>query len=101
MDIDILGLRQHRDRRRRSMDAPAAFGRGHALHPMNPAFKLQPGEHALPGDAGDDFLIAADVGRGGGDQLDPPAAILGIRSEESRVGKKWVSTFRSRWSPYN
>src|SRR3546814_19360630 len=23
------------------------------------------------------------------------------RSEESRVGKEWVSTCRSRWSPYN
>src|SRR3546814_18548135 len=24
-----------------------------------------------------------------------------IRSEERRVGKEWVSTCRSRWSPYN
>src|SRR3546814_10966866 len=23
-----------------------------------------------------------------------------VRSEERRVGKKWVSTCRSRWSPY-
>src|SRR3546814_14980472 len=23
------------------------------------------------------------------------------RSEERRVGKEWVSTFRSRWSPYH
>src|SRR3546814_17321548 len=24
-----------------------------------------------------------------------------LRSEERRVGKEWVSTCRSRWSPYN
>src|SRR3546814_16488288 len=24
-----------------------------------------------------------------------------VRSEESRVGKAWVSTCRSRWSPYH
>src|SRR3546814_13182351 len=23
------------------------------------------------------------------------------RSEERRVGKEWISTFRSRWSPYH
>src|SRR3546814_11892855 len=27
-------------------------------------------------------------------------AVLGIRSEERRVGKECVSTCRSRWSPY-
>src|SRR3546814_18972324 len=26
--------------------------------------------------------------------------VQGIRSEERRVGKEWVSTCRSRWSPY-
>src|SRR3546814_15638830 len=28
-------------------------------------------------------------------------AILGVRSEERRVGKECVSTCRSRWSPYH
>ena len=27
--------------------------------------------------------------------------ILGVRSEERRVGKECVSTCRSRWSPYH
>src|SRR3546814_20282760 len=27
--------------------------------------------------------------------------ILAYRSEERRVGKEWVSTCRSRWSPYH
>src|SRR3546814_13745375 len=44
-----------------------------------------------------------------GDVLDgrtrQPAAVLALReverSEERRVGKEWVSTCRSRWSPYH
>src|SRR3546814_12961250 len=28
-------------------------------------------------------------------------ALVEIRSEERRVGKEWVSTCRSRWSPYH
>src|SRR3546814_15621629 len=31
----------------------------------------------------------------------PGAAWLKIRSEERRVGKEWVSTCRSRWSPFH
>src|SRR3546814_2328513 len=31
---------------------------------------------------------------------DPPV-MTDRRSEERRVGKEWVRTFRSRWSPYN
>src|SRR3546814_18323793 len=27
--------------------------------------------------------------------------MIGMRSEERRVGKEWVSTCRSRWSPYH
>src|SRR3546814_10819857 len=30
-----------------------------------------------------------------------PLAVLGLRSEERRVGKECVSTCKSRWSPYN
>src|SRR3546814_11173906 len=29
------------------------------------------------------------------------SAVLLARSEERRVGKEWVSTCRSRWSPYH
>src|SRR3546814_16543254 len=31
----------------------------------------------------------------------PFASLPPIRSEERRVGKEWVSTCRSRWSPYH
>ena len=46
MDVDILGFGQHRDGRRRGVDAPAAFGHGHALDAVDAAFELQFGEHA-------------------------------------------------------
>src|SRR3546814_13016828 len=32
---------------------------------------------------------------------DQPLGRRQIRSEERRVGKEWVSTGRSRWSPYH
>src|SRR3546814_14724335 len=32
--------------------------------------------------------------------VDRPMLLL-LRSEERRVGKEWVSTCRSRWSPYH
>src|SRR3546814_13248879 len=32
---------------------------------------------------------------------DPEASSSDERSEERRVGKEWVSTCRSRWSPYH
>src|SRR3546814_11789329 len=31
----------------------------------------------------------------------PPIEGITIRTEERRVGKEWVSTCRSRWSPYH
>src|SRR3546814_17425409 len=45
-------------------------------------------------------FLAADAGRGAGHYrgLSGEAA---ARSEERRVGKECVSTFRSRWSPYH
>src|SRR3546814_13689841 len=30
-----------------------------------------------------------------------PSQLIGVRSEERRVGKECVSTCRSRWSPYH
>src|SRR3546814_14048001 len=36
-----------------------------------------------------------------GQDVTVPACEEEIRSEERRVGKEWVSTCRSRWSPYH
>src|SRR3546814_20474065 len=35
------------------------------------------------------------------DVLDVADLVGSLRSEERRVGKEWVSTCRSRWSPYH
>src|SRR3546814_10983387 len=37
----------------------------------------------------------------GGTRQRPASAVEDARSEERRVGKECVSTFRSRWSPYH
>src|SRR3546814_13713635 len=50
----------------------------------------------LLGDHVPDYLPAVDALRP--DQADA-AAMFVRRSEERRVGKEWVSTCRSRWSP--
>src|SRR3546814_11073904 len=58
-----------------------------ALQPVADAL-VQPGERA-----------AADEQDVGG--VDLPVLLLGLRSEERRVGKECVSTCRSRCSPVN
>ena len=50
---------------------------GHALDAVHAAFELELGEHAGAADRGDRFLVAADVGRAGRDQLEPPALHFG------------------------
>jgi hypothetical protein len=45
---------------------------------VDAGFELEPGEHALAGDARDHLLVAAEIGGGGGDELHAPALILGI-----------------------
>ena len=35
LDVDVLGLGQHRDRRRRGVDAALRFGVRHPLHAMH------------------------------------------------------------------
>ena len=59
LDIDLFRLGQHGDRRGRGVDAPLRLGLRHALHAMHAGFEFQPREHALAGDVGDDFLVAA------------------------------------------
>ena len=78
------------------MDAATAFGDGHALDAVNAALEFEPGEHPLPRDARDDFLIAAKIGSAGRDQLDPPALTFGIAlihaKEVPREQRRFVST---------
>src|SRR5206468_1636943 len=69
LHIDVLRLRQNRDCRRRSVDAPAAFGHRHALHAVDAALELEAREHAWAVDRGHRLLVAADFRRARGDEL--------------------------------
>jgi hypothetical protein len=69
VDANILGglryrcprPRQHGDGRGGGVDAPAGLGLGHPLNPVDAGFELQPRKHALAGNGGDDFLVAAGL----------------------------------------
>ena len=78
LHVDVLGLRQHRDRDGRGVDAAGGFGDGHALHPMDAALELQPAPGAAAVDEQDHVLEPADTGRAGVHHLDPPALALGV-----------------------
>ena len=78
LDVDVLGFRQHGDRRGRGVDAALRFGVRHALHAMHAGFEFQLGEGAAAADFGDDFLVAAHGAFARGDHLDLPALLGGI-----------------------
>ena len=45
-DVDVLGFRQHRNRRRRGVNAAGGLGVGHALYAMHAGFEFELGEDA-------------------------------------------------------
>src|SRR3546814_15419980 len=55
-------------------------------------FGIAPGESVFIDDSAPNVAAAAAVGL---------IALCFTRSEERRVGNEWVSTCRSRWSPYH
>src|SRR3546814_3882897 len=60
------------------------------------------GEGAAPGVRHEPALEAEPVGQPESDGcLVSRSAVFDQRSEDRRVGKECVSTFRSRWSPYH
>src|SRR4029077_14487215 len=73
LDVDVFGLRQHRDGRGRGVDAALRFGVGHALHAVHAGLELQPGERPAAFDLGDDFLEAALGALGEGKDFGGPA----------------------------
>src|SRR3546814_10651351 len=78
VDVDLLGLRQHRDGGSRGVDAPTAFGHRHTLHAVRAGLELQAGEDARAGDLRARLLVAADLDFGGIDDLEAPALQLGV-----------------------
>ena len=70
---DRIGLRHHRDRARRRVDAPLRLGLRHALHAMAARLELELRVRALPTMRSDHLLVAAELGRRRRDDLDLPA----------------------------
>ncbi len=78
LDIHFLSFRQNRNSCRRSVDAPLGFSGGHTLHAVNATFKFQMSKGALAEDIGDDFLIAAMLAIGCGNNFHLPSLGGGI-----------------------
>ena len=77
LDVDLLGLGQHRDGRRRRVDPALRLGLGHALHAVRPALELEDGVGAVAAD----LEGVGAVGRGQRLGLEP--APLGVAGEHA------------------
>ena len=76
LDIDLVGLGQHGDSRRRSLDATLALGLGDALDAMHAGLILHNGVHAVARYLELDGLEAASLGRAGIEHFHLPTARL-------------------------
>ena len=95
-DVDLLGLRQHRDGRGRGVDAARRLGVRHALHAMHAGFEFQLGEGAAAADLGDDFLVAADRAFARRDDFDLPALLGGIALVHAEQDRRRTARPRRR-----
>ena len=77
-DVDVLGLGQHGHGRGRGVDAAAALGHRHPLHPVHAGLVLEPGEHPLPRDLGHDLLDPAEIALAHRQDLAAPALEVGV-----------------------
>src|SRR5262245_7697335 len=88
-EVDVLHLRQDGDGGSGGVDAPARFGGRNALHAMHARLVLEPGEHTLAGDRGDDLLVAAKIVFREADDFRLPAMLLGIAAVHAeKVGRE-------------
>ncbi len=78
VDVDLLGLGQHRDRGGGGVDPALRLGVGHALDAMHAALELETGEHAATFDRGDNLLEAAHGAFSGRKHLQLPPVQVGI-----------------------
>ena len=79
LELDLLGLGEDRDRRRRGVDAALGLRLGDPLDPVDAPLVLEAREGALALEDRLDFLDAAATARLGAiDDLDAPAARLGV-----------------------
>src|SRR6266853_2771225 len=75
---DCARLGQHRYRASRRVNAALGLRSRDSLDAMAAGFEFEPGVRALPDDAGDDLLVAADVSRGFGYHLHLPTLALRV-----------------------
>ncbi len=76
--LDLVQLRQDRDRHRRRMNTSLRFGGRHALHAMGARFEFQLRERAATDDATDDFFVAAMLAGVFRQHFDVPAMLAGV-----------------------
>ena len=81
LDLDLLGLGQHRDGRGRRVDAALRLGLRDPLDPVGAALELEHRVGALAADLERDLLEAADLGRRLREHLGGEAALLGVAGE--------------------
>src|SRR3546814_12547179 len=67
----------------------------------NPAYNFRANLPSLDDKCWKKTKLRSDCREEWDERLKLAAQANGARSEERRVGKEWVSTCRSRWSPYN
>src|SRR5512135_2429204 len=85
LDVHVFGFGDYGHGDRRGMDPAARFRSRVTLDAVNPAFVLQPAEHALALDLSNDFFGPADASRAHVEQCDLPAfffSIAGIHAEK-------------------
>ena len=81
LDLDLLRLGHHRDRRGRGVDPPLRLGLGHALHTVRAALVLVDRERPVALDGEDDLLEAAGLALVRGQDLGLEAAPLGVAGQ--------------------
>ena len=96
LDLDVLGLGEHRHGHRRGVDAAGGLGGGHALHAVHAALVLEAAVGAPPLDDGGDLLDAADAGLREVDDLHPPALLLGVAACTCGTARRRTATPRRR-----
>ena len=78
LDLDLLGLGQHRDGHRRGVDPARRLGLRHALYAVHPGLEFEPTVGATTLDDRLHFLDAADARLREVEQVDPEASALGV-----------------------
>ena len=78
VDVDLLGLREHGDRRRARVHPALALGGGHALHAVRTGLVLEPRPRVVALHHEGDLPQAVHVGHLAGQHLDLPAVQVGV-----------------------